>query len=189
MRLRLTATVFCVAALAGCGSARFGGPAPVARAPVYNAPVLEPAPAVPSEPVEVAPLPPPGGYGAPGPGPVIADVPPTPAPEPLRPTAEPPAQVAVAAPSRAGVIGGWTAREAAGSCRVQLASTPALDLYRASSSGCANRELARVTAWDFRDGEVFLYQPGGSVAARLRPAGGSLEGVLARSGAPLTLTR
>jgi hypothetical protein len=87
------------------------------------------------------------------------------------------------------VVGAWTAREAAGSCRVQLSSSPALDLYRASTSGCANRDLGRVNAWDFRDGEVYLYQPGGAVAARLRPAGGAMEGVLAKSGAPLSLSR
>jgi hypothetical protein len=46
-----------------------------------------------------------------------------------------------------------------------------------------------VSAWDFRDGEVYLYQPGGAVAARLRPAAGSLDGVLAKSGAPLSLSR
>ena len=93
--------------------------------------------------------------------------------------------------SRDGVIGGWTAREATGgSCRVQLSSSPALDLYRASAAGCANRDLQKITAWDYRDGEVFLYQPGGSVAARMRVnSGSSLAGVIARSGASLTLSR
>jgi hypothetical protein len=72
---------------------------------------------------------------------------------------------------------------------VQLSSAPALDLYKASASGCANKDLARVSAWDFREGEVYLYQPGGAVAARLRSASGALQGVLAKSGAPLTLSR
>jgi hypothetical protein len=93
--------------------------------------------------------------------------------------------------SRDGVVGGWTAREATGgSCRVTLSSTPALDLYRANASGCANRDLQKVTAWDYRDGEVYLYQPGGSVAARLRVSdGSSLGGVIARSGAGISMTR
>ncbi len=93
--------------------------------------------------------------------------------------------------SRDGVIGGWTAREATGgSCRVTLSSTPALDLYRANAAGCGNRDLQKVTAWDYRDGEVYLYQPGGSVAARLRVTdGSSLTGVIARSGAGLTMAR
>ncbi len=93
--------------------------------------------------------------------------------------------------SRDGVIGGWTAREATGgSCRVMLSSTPALDLYRASASGCANRDLQKVTGWDYRDGEVYLYQPGGSVAARMRVNdGSSLSGVIARSGANVSMSR
>jgi hypothetical protein len=71
-----------------------------------------------------------------------------------------------------------------------LSSSPALDLYRASISGCANRDLSRVTAWDYRDGEVYLYQPGGTVAARMRvESGSSLSGVVSRSGAGVTLTR
>lgn len=93
--------------------------------------------------------------------------------------------------SRDGVIGSWTAREATGgSCRVTLSSSPALDLYRANTSGCANRDLQRITAWDYRDGEVFLYQPGGTVAARMRVSSGSdMIGIVSRSGAGLNLTR
>lgn len=93
--------------------------------------------------------------------------------------------------SRDGMVGGWTAREATGgSCRVQLSSTPTLDLYRASSSGCTNKELQKISAWDFRDGEVYLYQQGGTVAARLRSSGsGALDGAVTKSGASLSLNR
>ncbi|MGO4406845.1 AprI/Inh family metalloprotease inhibitor [Bosea sp. RAF48] len=94
------------------------------------------------------------------------------------------------AASRDGMVGGWTAREATGgSCRIQLSSTPTLDLYRASSSGCANRDLQKITAWDYRDGEVYLYQQGGTVAARLRGGGSSLDGAVTKSGAGLSLSR
>ncbi|WP_346767206.1 AprI/Inh family metalloprotease inhibitor [Enterovirga aerilata] len=92
--------------------------------------------------------------------------------------------------TRSGLVGTYTARDAAGStCRISLSSSPSLDLYKASSAGCQNRDLGRITAWDYREGEVYLYQPGGSVAARLRGGAGELSGVLAKSGAPLTLTR
>lgn len=88
------------------------------------------------------------------------------------------------------MVGNWSARDASGkSCRIQLSSTPALDLYRASASGCSNQDLSKVNAWDFRDGEVYLYQTGGSVAARLRGSSSGLSGVLAKSGAPLSLSR
>jgi hypothetical protein len=92
--------------------------------------------------------------------------------------------------SRDGMIGSWTAREATGgTCRVVLSSTPTLDLYRASASGCANRDLQKISAWDYRDGEVYLYQQGGTVAARLRSSGGSLDGAVTKSGASLSLSR
>jgi len=93
--------------------------------------------------------------------------------------------------SRDGVIGNWTAREATGgSCRVQLSSSPALDLYRASAAGCSNRDLQKVTAWDYRNGEVYLYQQGGTVVARLRASsGGSMDGAVTKSGAALSLSR
>ena len=93
--------------------------------------------------------------------------------------------------SRDSMVGGWTAREATGgSCRVQLSSSPTLDLYRASSSGCTNKDLQKISAWDFRDGEVYLYQQGGTVAARLRSSGsGGLDGAVTKSGASLSLNR
>ncbi|MBB4019109.1 hypothetical protein GGR16_004156 [Chelatococcus caeni] len=100
-----------------------------------------------------------------------------------QPTSAPPA------PTRSTVTGGWTAREAAGgSCRITLSSAPALDLYKASTSGCGGRDLQSVNAWDLRDGEVYLYSRG-SVVARLKGGGSSFNGVLAKSGAPLTLSR
>ncbi|HEY8564550.1 MAG TPA: AprI/Inh family metalloprotease inhibitor [Beijerinckiaceae bacterium] len=184
--------------VSACGSARFSGPAPVARSgPVYNAPAPEPIEPAPSAPVTSAPLPPPPG--APGPvasidpnlvpqagNPAIAEPPPVSPPV----VAALPQPATPAGPSRSSYVGGWTAREAAGSsCRVQLSSSPALDLYKASAAGCANKDLSRVTAWDYRDGEVYLYQPGGAVAARLRPSSGGMDGVLAKSGAPVSLAR
>lgn len=193
----------CVLMVAGCGSARFGGAGPQiastrptpARAPEPVEPITE---AMPAGPVTSEPLPPlagaPSVTGS-GPNVAVADVPimpgsPGPVQE-MRPAASAtPRQVANASPSRSSNVGAWNAREATGTnCRVQLSSSPALDLYKASASGCANKDLAKITAWDFREGEVYLYQQGGTVAARLRSAGSSLEGVLAKSGAPLTLVR
>lgn len=188
----LTATLCAVLALGACSSSRLGG-SPVRSASA--APVVNPDPieAVPSGPVESAPLapidgqplppvagapmapemttPPAGGTG-------VAGLPPAAAPAPVAPA------------SRTSMVGNWTARDASGSsCRIQLSSSPSLDLYRASVSGCANKDLSRVNAWDYRDGEVYLYQTGGSVAARLRGSSSALSGVLSKSGAPLSLAR
>ena len=201
----LAATVCSVLALGACTSSRLGGmgPAPVqAAAAPPMAPMPEPVEAVPSGPVLSEPLPPLGGPGAVGPvgsAPLpgdaaapstqVASLPPQtaqPATPPMAPAAPP-----VAAPSgRSSLVGNWTARDASGaSCRVQLSSSPALDLYRASAGSCSNKDLSKITAWDYRDGEIYLYQPGGTVTARLRGSGGSLDGVLSKSGAPLSLSK
>ncbi|WP_134500413.1 AprI/Inh family metalloprotease inhibitor [Microvirga pakistanensis] len=190
----LTATLCAALSLGACSSARLGGPAmgsasaaPAAPAPIEAVP-SGPVESAPLAPIEGQPLPPIGGAPAPlgseltpPPGTDVAGLPPAAAPAPIAPAA--PA-------SRTAMIGNWTVREASGkSCRIQLSSSPALDLYRASASGCSNQDLSRVNAWDYRDGEVYLYQTGGAVAARLRGSSSSLAGVLAKSGAPLSLAR
>jgi hypothetical protein len=158
------------------------------------------------------PPPGPGGVGAsPGLPPIGSSVPidpeppvraPRPSPPPVSEPATPPApppQVAArpdpapqasGAPTRTSVTGNWRAREASGSnCRVTLSSTPTLDLYKASTSGCQSRELQRVSAWELRGDEVYLYEQGGGVAARLKQAGGSFEGTAAKTGAPVSLSK
>jgi hypothetical protein len=193
----LAATLCSVLALGACSSARLGsfGPGP-ARAAAYPpaAPMPEPVEPVPSGPVISEPLAPLDGQGAIGSAPLPGGgAPPYGTGTDIAAIPSQPAAPVAPAPSPAGrsaLVGGWTARDASGaSCRVQLSSSPALDLYRASASGCTNKDLARLSAWDYRDGEVYLYQPGGTVAARLRGSGQSLSGVLAKSGAPLSLAR
>lgn len=185
--------------------------------PSYSEP-LPSAPPISSAPVTSEPLPPPGGYPAgsypsasappdggalPPPGdPFYQPNPPTGAPSTPPPAgAQGGGQVATlgagsgsgrgAATSRDSVVGNWTAREATGtSCRVQLSSSPSLDLYRANAAGCANRDLQKVNAWDYRNGEVYLYQSGGAVVARLRASdGGVMNGAVTKSGAALSMSR
>jgi hypothetical protein len=106
-----------------------------------------------------------------------------------RPEPAPPA-AASGPPTRTSVTGNWTAREAAGgNCRVTLSSAPTLDLYKASTSGFQSRELKGVNAWELRGDEVYLYETGGGVAARLKRSGGSFEGSASRTGAPITLSK
>ncbi|GJD99436.1 AprI/Inh family metalloprotease inhibitor [Methylobacterium isbiliense] len=198
--LSTVAVLALATAVSACASSRFdagttrAAARPSARALPPEEPMLG-APGLSAGPVTSAPLAPPPGASAspaevaanPG-GPIVAE----PAAPPVQQQAAiaPPPPPPVTSGGRSGVVGGWTARDATGAtCRVTLASTPALDLYKASSAGCSNKDLAKVTAWDYRDGEVYLYQPGGTVAARLRPGGGGLDGALSKSGAPLTLAR
>lgn len=220
LRLAGLLPVLGLAACAGSQRFSGPGPGSMAgRGPVYSEP-LQPAPPISSAPITAEPLPPPGGYpaasappvgggaGLPAPGDPFFD--PQAAAQGQQPVERvietPPGQrgqVANANPSstpgparggvgsRDGVVGNWTAQEATGgSCKVQLSSSPSLDLYRASASGCSNRELQQVNAWDYRNGEVYLYQRGGSVVARLRVAsGGAMNGAVTKSGAALSLNR
>lgn len=188
-----TLAALCLSAgLGACASERLDGPR--TRAPGPRAELEAPVVAVPSGTVTAAPLAPPPGATAspdapPAPGAVAAVNPAAPSviAEPVVP---PPAPPPVVTTGRAGVVGGWDARDATGAtCRVTLSSSPSLDLYKASTSGCQNKELSRVSAWDYRDGEVYLYQPGGTVAARLRQGGAGLDGALTKSGASLALNR
>ncbi|MFC0284424.1 AprI/Inh family metalloprotease inhibitor [Camelimonas abortus] len=190
--IRIAAALSLACALAACQSARFdsGYGAPPPRAATPAASDLEPDIGTGlGGRVETSPLPPaPGAVTAPDPAlsqgqppgsATVAGLPPQAAP--TTPAAPPPA-------TRSSAVGRWTAKEAAGSCSVTLSSTPALDLYRASTSGCSSKDLQSVNAWEFRDGEIYLYARGG-VVARLRDAGGQFNGVLAKSGAPLTLSK
>lgn len=178
---------------------------PVSSGSVTSQPLPPPGgyPAASSAPPPAGALPPPGDpYFQPNPPPVAqAAPPPTSAPGGIQPMQGGGGQVATlgagagssrgAVTSRDGIVGAWTAREATGtSCRVQLSSAPTLDLYRASASGCSNRDLQTVNAWDYRNGEVYLYQSGGSVVARLRASdGGAMSGAVTKSGAALSLNR
>lgn len=189
-----TIAVLCLSAgLGACASDRFDGPR--ARAPGPRADFDAPVTAIPSGTVTASPLaPPPGATASPAsppPGPVAGLNPSAPGSTVVaEPVTPPPAPPPVVTTGRAAVVGGWDARDATGAtCRVTLSSTPSLDLYKASTSGCQNKELGRVSAWDYRDGEVYLYQPGGSVAARLRQGGAGLDGALTKSGASLALNR
>lgn len=210
----LLTAVLCLGLSACAGSNRFGGFPGIggpSRGSVTAAPEPEPAPiAVPrTGSVTSEPLPPPSYPGsAPAPGTVVLGAPP-PDPSGLPPTIPgappptpgnpPPPQVASAPPpaapappsssSRMAAVGSWTARDATGStCKVTLSSAAALDLYKASASGCANRDLQRVNAWKQEGGEIYLYSAG-SVVARMPASGGSMNGALSRSGAPITLSR
>lgn len=203
-------------ALAACAdSARFSsgpyGAVPYSGPRVIAAPVddvVPVTPGVPSAAVISAPLPPaPGTVTAPdaplpgapatpsadlslGQDPNAALAGTTPGPVASLPPATPPAAPPPAvAPTRTAVTGSWRASEASGSsCRVVLSSSPSLDLYKASSNGCASQDLQSVNAWDLRGNEVYLYARG-NVVARLRGGSGNFNGVLAKSGAPVSLTR
>ncbi|MGJ3264399.1 MAG: AprI/Inh family metalloprotease inhibitor [Salinarimonas sp.] len=189
LALRTTVIAASVLALAACQSARFGGgprPAVAASPGIVTTTPLEPGLAAPTGVVESQPLAPPiVGDGVVATDQIVSDVPSSP-----RVAAIPAPTQSAPRASRTTFVGTWRASEpGGGSCRVTLSSTPSLDLYRASSSGCQNEDLSRVSAWDLQGDQVYLYRQGGAVAARLGATPGAMSGALSRSGAPVALSR
>lgn len=182
--LRMSVVLLAAGVLTACQSARFGGP-PVQRGVVQD---LEPGPSAPSGIVMAEPLGEPGRDR-------IEDFPRLDSRterdderQQVAARSEPAAQRARV--TRTSFVGSWNASEpGGGTCRVTLSSTPTLDLYRASASGCSNQEIANVNAWDLRGNEIYLYRQGGAVAARMQATPGNMAGAIANSGAPLTLSR
>ncbi|TVR07743.1 MAG: hypothetical protein EA385_12040 [Salinarimonadaceae bacterium] len=175
--------------LAACESARFGQRPIAPRAEVVQP--LSPGLAAPSGVVMAEPLAPPAGSSDLGDLPRmsggVADISGSGGQRQAALSQPDPAPPRV---TRTNIVGTWRASEpGGGSCSVTLSSTPVLDLYRASASQCSNAEIARINSWDLRGEEVYLYQQGGAVAARLQARTGSMQGVIARSGAPLSMSR
>jgi hypothetical protein len=93
-------------------------------------------------------------------------------------------------PARASSYAGtWKARDAENrTCNVQLSSSPALDLYKASAKGCRNTHLESVNAWSFGDNKIQLFARGNTVAY-LNGSEASLTGTFAADQQRLEMTR
>ncbi len=93
------------------------------------------------------------------------------------------------APQRASsYAGSWRASVGETSCKVQLSSVPSLDLFKASTQGCAHEGMRHINGWSFRDNQVILFSRGQPVA-RLSGAEAALAGTLNGSGSEVRMTR
>ncbi len=112
------------------------------------------------------------------------------APVKVRPQAPTANDTAPEKPSQSRLTGGWSVAQGSGSkCRLTLSNSPALDLYKAQTTGCSTG-LTKVNAWELRGDEIYLYEQGGAVAARLKQSGNSsFNGSTAKSGAPVSISK
>ncbi|MGO4707479.1 AprI/Inh family metalloprotease inhibitor [Microvirga sp. 2MCAF38] len=86
-------------------------------------------------------------------------------------------------------VGTWTIRPGTGaSCKLNLSSVAALDLYKASISRCSTSALQDVNSWAIKNGNIVLYARG-SVIARMASDGNSFRGVIEGTNVPLTISR
>ncbi|NIX74998.1 AprI/Inh family metalloprotease inhibitor [Microvirga sp. c23x22] len=87
------------------------------------------------------------------------------------------------------LAGNWTLRVASGSsCRVQLSNAPSLDLYKASTVRCKDRNLQDINSWTVRDGAIILYSRG-AIISHLAENGSVFEGKVNGIEMPITLAR
>jgi hypothetical protein len=174
-----------VGLLAGCSAIPFGGdrsrpappPAPLAAAPTGS--------------VSAAPLPPPP-----------ASTVPTTAAQPsglaaLDPSLQGGTVPAAAAPAaasqvevgRTDLLGGWTINAAGETCQLFMTLTTWSGGYRASTRGCKNPELQKISAWNLEGSQVQLFNDSNTTVARLFAASKTQYNGQAEGGGPVTVSR
>ncbi len=182
---------------AGCSSVMpFGRDEPrtASRAPA-------PLAAAPAGSVTAAPLPPPGGMaptdpaaGAPS---GLAALNPGSSPDgsaaPGLPGA--PATAPAGGPATGGVVGrtdllgGWTVAAAGDSCQLFMTLTTWSGGYRASTRGCSNAALTKISAWNMEGPQIQLLNDSGATVARLYPATKTQFNGQTDGGGPITVSR
>ena len=129
---------------------------------------LEPLPAAPARPVQAAPLPPPSEANPAA----MAEV---------GPSAE--------AVTRNTVVGSWRLAGGGGGCQLNLSLTSWKGGSRASTRGCSNEDLAKVSAWSYDGGTVVLKDNDGAPVARLAAQGESAMSGATATGAAVVASR
>jgi hypothetical protein len=132
----------------------------------------------------------PSGPGVPvTPEPLALDRPSLAAEDPIRASVPSRPPGVFTAPQRASSYAGtWNVNVGSSTCKVQLSSVPSLDLYKASTLGCAHEAMRSVNGWSFRENQVVLFSRG-QLVARLSGAEAALAGTLNGSGSEIRMSR
>ena len=87
------------------------------------------------------------------------------------------------------VVGSWHLAGGAGGCQLNLSLTTWKGGSRASTRGCANEDLAKVSAWSYDGGTVVLKDGEGGTVARLSAQGESAMSGATAGGASVVASR
>ena len=105
-------------------------------------------------------------------------------------------QVAATAPTatdvavgRTDLLGGWTITAAGDSCQLFMTLTTWSGGYRASTKGCGNAALQKISAWNMEGNQVQLLNDSGTTVARLYPASKTLFNGQTEGGGPVSVSR
>jgi hypothetical protein len=173
----------CAATLltAGCISMPFGGDTRSAR----PAPRPVPLAAAPAGSVTAAPLPPPAGATLAG---EQAPVGLAALGQPSTGQAGQPGAGSVQV-GRTDLLGAWTVSAAGDSCQLFVTLTTWSGGYRASTKGCSNATLQKVSAWNLEGSQVQLFNDSGATVARLYPADKTRFNGQTEGGGPISVFR
>lgn len=200
-RLGAVSTLCSLALLvSGCSMMPFGRDKP--RTPVRPAPLA----AAPSGSVTAAPLPPPTPVAPPAnpQAPGLAALDPalrsgaTPPPAATLPEATGTVTVPAATPAaaagnvevgRTDLLGGWQIASAGDKCQLFMTLTTWSGGYRASTRGCTNPALQKISAWNMEGRQVQLINDSGATVARLYPSSTTQFNGQTEGGGPVSVSR
>ncbi|QFU17670.1 AprI/Inh family metalloprotease inhibitor [Microvirga thermotolerans] len=84
--------------------------------------------------------------------------------------------------------GRWTMKIGKDACQLHLSTSSTLDLYKASSSNCAESALREINTWNVRADDLELYAKG-RLVARLQRSGSAYAGMIEGKGIPVLISR
>ena len=174
MEFRISAfvTIGSIALLAGGCSLPFGRDSNPPQRITTSPQIMT---SVPVGQVTSTPLPPPPGSTYPGMDMASAD-----------PSAGAAGSVEV---SRPDLAGGWTIASGGDSCQLSMALTTWSGGYRASTRGCTNPALQKVSAWNLEGRQIMLLDDSGGTVARLYASTKTQFNGTTAAGGPVTFSR
>jgi hypothetical protein len=90
---------------------------------------------------------------------------------------------------RTDLLGGWTINAAGESCQLFMTLTTWSGGYRASTRGCKNPELQKISAWNLEGRQIQLLNDSNATVARLFAASKTQYNGQAEGGGPVSVSR